>query len=188
MQHFTDFAAKNGVDLAQRGPCTLCGADVSDGVMGCQRVFELGFSELLGSADPELYRFLIVDAHALQHAELHGTWSNHFHLTRLHLVLRHGRRWSYKASPRLSATLDRRKPELSPLTPPHPKERGAVTVATVRDTASNTAEAQAVVLRWARSVHAAWFASHAEVAPIAEAFLAERHLPRWEVVALDTEA
>ncbi|WP_069872288.1 DUF5946 family protein [Fusibacter sp. 3D3] len=50
--------------------------------------------------------FLCVDAHALQHAEIHGRWNNHFHLTRLNLILNENIKWNYKLSPLLSEVVD----------------------------------------------------------------------------------
>ena len=88
MQDFMDQAAKNGVDLLNKGRCQFCGADYQKGIFDCMENYNSGLL-LFDFNDPKylLNRFLSVDAHALQHPEIHGRWSNHFHLTRLHLIL-----------------------------------------------------------------------------------------------------
>src|SRR5690606_26241095 len=81
------------------------------------------------NSEYHLSRFLSVDAHALQHPEIHGRWSNHFHLTRLNLILDKKQHWDYKKSPRLSDYLNKYKlgrPN-EVLAVPQPLERGTVT-------------------------------------------------------------
>ena len=68
MQDFIDQAAKNGVALLDTGICQFCGADYQRGIYECMENYNNGllyfnFSDI----DNHLYRFLSVDAHALQH-------------------------------------------------------------------------------------------------------------------------
>lgn len=79
MQSYGDFAAKHGLVLDDVGPCTFCGAVLDRSVNECMEIFELGFGGLnLTAPQDNVFRFFIVDAHALQHPELHGRWSSHF--------------------------------------------------------------------------------------------------------------
>ena len=87
MQDYISFAEKNGVSLLDSGACQFCGAEVQRGVHECLEIFNLGFQQIdFSNPENHLYRFFIVDAHTLQHSEIHGRWNNHFHLTRLHLI------------------------------------------------------------------------------------------------------
>ncbi len=152
---YTEFAEANGVELPDGGPCPFCGADFERGVHACVEVFELGFGVLdLSAPEDHRYRFFIVDAHALQHPELHGRWSDHFHLARLELVLGRGVAWSYSMSPRMSRALDAYKlgaPD-EVLEVPPPGERGEVTAARVRAAQDDPEACRAVIVDWASSV------------------------------------
>lgn len=110
MQDYIDFAAKNGVVLQNTGSCQFCGAETERGVHECLEIFNLGFQQIDFSKSPNhLFRFLIVDAHTLQHPEIHGRWNNHFHLTRLHLIFEYRVQWNYALSPKLSDHLNQYK-------------------------------------------------------------------------------
>ena len=163
---YHDHARSNGCVLLDTGSCQLCGALMERGVHECVEVLELGFGGL-GLSEPadHIYRFLMVDAHALQHPELHGRWSEHFHLTRLRLIFEHDVSWSYAMSPRLSRVLDAYKagvPE-EVLVPPPPGARGEVTAADVRAHEEDPEACRAWIERWACSVHQAWAPSHARL-------------------------
>jgi predicted PolB exonuclease-like 3'-5' exonuclease len=119
-----------------------------------------------------LYRFLSVDAHALQHPEIHGRWSNHFHLTRLHLILEKKQTWDYKKSPLLSDYLNKYKSNKPNefLKAPEPFDRGKITAKNLNKvtTAEECAE---LIIKWADEVYHAWNSNHGTVAQIANGFL-----------------
>ena len=170
-RHYTNFAASRGIELAGEGLCQFCGAELERGVHECVEIFELGFGGLgLSAVEDHRYRFFLVDAHALQHPELHGRWSNHFHLARLRLIFEHGVAWTYADSPRLSAVLDVYKAGVPDqvLTPPAAGERGAITSAHVRAYEADAVECRAWIERWAESVHEAWSGEHATLDELVE--------------------
>lgn len=176
LQDYIEFAKKNGIVLSDKGSCQFCGGNTTRGIHECVEVFSLGFQNTdFSKIENHIYRFFIVDAHALQHPEIHGRWSNHFHLTRLQLIFKYQTTWSYKLSPRLSECLNKykaRNPD-EYLTPPIPLSRGKITS---RDIIQNTAndEAPKTLIRdWAAEVYQAWSDQHDIVDIIARQFLAE---------------
>jgi Family of unknown function (DUF5946) len=130
MQDFINQASKNGVILLNEGKCQFCGADYQKGIYECMENYNQGL-EILDFNNPEYHisRFLSVDAHALQHPEIHGRWSNHFHLTRLYLIFEKRVKWDYKKSPLLSSYLNEYKVSRPNefLIPPKSMERGNLT-------------------------------------------------------------
>ena len=177
MQSYLDVAAKNGVALDDVGPCQFCGAALDRSVHECMEIFELGFGGLdLTSPQDHYVRFFIVDAHALQHPELHGRWSSHFHLARLVTVFDEGVVWRYRDSPTLSAALDVHKAGVPDerLVPPRAGQRGTHTVCDVQAVRDDEAACKAEIRAWARSVHAAWATEHEKVLPVVRRFLASR--------------
>lgn len=177
MQSYVDFAAKNGVVLNDVGPCQFCGAVLDRSVHECMEVFELGFGGLdLTLPQDHIFRFFIVDAHALQHPELHGRWSSHFHLARLVAILDEGVVWSYSDSPRLSSALDAHKTGVPDerLVPPRTGERGTHTVSGVQAVHTDEGSCKAEIRTWAHSVHTAWASEHEKVLPVVRRFLATR--------------
>ncbi|MES2558179.1 MAG: DUF5946 family protein [Bacteroidota bacterium] len=175
MQDFIDQARKNGVILLDTGRCQCCGADYPRGIFDCMDNYNNGL-ELLDFTNASYHpsRFLSVDAHALQHPEIHGRWSNHFHLTRLHLILALQQQWDYSKSPLLSAYLNEYKAN-SPdefLLVPQPQKRGT---RTAKDLAQATApeECVALIREWAEDVYHAWSANDALIGPIADGFIAQ---------------
>lgn len=174
MQDYIQFAEKNGVALWDEGPCQFCGAATDRGVHECIEIFSLGFENLdLSRPEHHSYRFFIVDAHALQHPEIHGRWSNHFHLSRLHLIFCHGLQWSYALSPRLSAYLNGYKKHCPDecLTVPPVLQRGAMTSSSVRELAHASEACKQAIRDWAAAVHEAWHESHSVVDGIVGGFL-----------------
>lgn len=173
MQDYRDFAAKNGLTLEETGPCPLCGGAAERAVHECVEIFELGYGPL-DLREPR-FRFHIVDAHALQHPELHGRWSNHFHLARLCLVVGDGVHWTYRDSPRLSGVLDRFKKEHpdARLVPPPRGHRGTRTAADVRAAVDDPVHCKAIIEAWAQAVHRAWRSQYSEVDAIRTGFLAD---------------
>jgi Family of unknown function (DUF5946) len=173
MQDFIDQANKNGITLLDKGKCQFCGANFQKGIFDCMANYNNGF-ELLDFNKTEYHtsRFLSVDAHALQHPEIHGRWSNHFHLTRLNLVLEKKVVWDYKKSPLLSDYLNvyksSRPNEI--LVSPLPLERGKMT-ATDFIKVTTAEEGVESIQKWAEEVYQAWQLNHSLVSKIADGFL-----------------
>jgi hypothetical protein len=122
--------------------------------------------------DHHISRFLSVDAHALQHPEIHGRWSNHFHLTRLNLILDKKQTWDYKKSPMLSDYLNAYKLERPNefLLIPNPLNRGKITAKDlIHLTTAN--ECVDLIKEWADEVYHSWSSSHSLVSQIADGFI-----------------
>ncbi|MGH1366350.1 MAG: DUF5946 family protein [Calditrichia bacterium] len=139
---------KNGIVLLEAGPCQFCGAQTKRGIHECLEIFNLGFPAIdYSQPENHIYRFLAVNAHTLQHSEIHGRWSNHFHLSRLHLVLRYYAKWQYQLSPQLSDHLRSYKKD-NPnelLTPPAIKLRGNITTTDVLQKSTDEESCKAMV-------------------------------------------
>lgn len=174
MQDYIDIAHKNKVILKDSGPCQCCGAETERGIHECVEIFSLGF-DLLDYAKPDNYtfRFIAVDAHTLQHPEIHGRWNNHFHLTRQHLMFHYKVQWSYQLSPKLSDCLNRykRSHEKEFLSPPEVLKRGNMTTTDVRQNAKNESDCQAQIKKWGIEVYQAWSQHHEIVDRIAREFM-----------------
>ena len=175
MQDYRDFAEKNGVRLLDTGPCQFCGAQTKRGIHECLEIFHLSF-QTNNSIDQHLYRFLIVDAHALQHPEIHGRWSNHFHLCRLHLIFKHGVKWTYAMSPKLSDYLNAYKQgnEDEYLIPPDIQQRGTITSTQILNCSSDEQMCKALIEKWAKEVYVSWQSNHQKADAIANGFLATK--------------
>jgi len=174
MQDYIDLAEKNGVTLLDEGICQFCGANTKRGIHECLEIFTIGFQEIdFSTIENHLYRFLIVDAHALQHPEIHGRWSNHFHLTRLHLIYNYNIKWAYELSPKLSDHLNKykiHKPD-EYLTPPEVLKRGNITSKDIMDKSTNEMECKVLIKNWALDVYRTWDTNHQVVDDIAKEFL-----------------
>jgi len=183
MQDYNDIAKKNNVVLLKEGKCQFCGANTSRGVHECVELFSLGFSVLdFGKATNYRYRFLSVDAHTLQHSEIHGRWNNHFHLTRLHLMLVHNVNWSYSFSPLLSNCLKayKRTHSNEVLAAPEVLLRGHLTTTDVLYNSQNEEACKRKIEEWATAVHKVWSQYHSVVDAIAVRFITEyRHVLRF---------
>ncbi|MBL7997860.1 MAG: hypothetical protein JNL32_04385 [Candidatus Kapabacteria bacterium] len=173
MQNFIDQANKNGVALLDNGMCQFCGADYQRGIFECMDNYNNGLEHLeFNDSENHLFRFLSVDAHALQHPEIHGRWSNHFHLTRLNLILDKKQTWDYKKSPMLSDYLNAYKTNKPDefLTIPKPLDRGKITAKDlIKATTAN--ECVELIQKWADDVYHSWSSSHSIVSQIADGFL-----------------
>jgi len=173
MQNFIDQANKNGVTLLDKGMCQFCGADYQRGIFECMDNYNNGLELIdFNNSENHIYRFLSVDAHALQHPEIHGRWSNHFHLTRLNLILEKNNNWDYKSSPLLSNYLNEYKASRPNefLNPPAPLERGTITTKDFT-TITKAEECVELINKWAEEVYIAWKENHSIVLQIAEGFL-----------------
>ncbi len=173
MQDFIDQANKNGVTLLDNGKCQFCGADYQRGIFECMDNYNKELQVLdFNNSENNVFRFLSVDAHALQHPEIHGRWSNHFHLTRLNLIIDKKQKWGYNKSPLLSDYLNEYKLNRPNefLTLPKPLERGNMTA---NDLAKATSENECIDLikKWAEEVYRAWAANHLLVSQIADGFI-----------------
>lgn len=173
MQDFIDQAKKNNITLINSGNCQFCGAAVAGGVLECMNVYN-NIQELLDFSDPSFHvpRFLSVDAHALQHPEIHGRWSNHFHLTRLHLILVKNVKWDYQKSPLLSNYLNEYKVNRSTekLIPPPLLQRGNLTAQSLAN-ATTAKQCVELIVEWAEDVYQTWSTHHGVVSRIAEGFI-----------------
>ena len=171
MQDYLDQAAKNGVVILPNGRCQCCGADYERGIAECIDTFnsiELVQAQTIENLPA---RFLRVDAHALQHPEIHGRWSNHFHLTRLHLILNKNIVWNYTLSPLLSKHINAYKltrPD-EYLIPPPPMRRGNMTAKDIA-LAAHPDNCLDLITAWAVEVYAAWSAATSVPARLADSF------------------
>lgn len=173
MKDFISQAEINGYSLNGVGDCQFCGAPFEKGIFDCvnqaNHALEMfDFSDLAFHQ----YRFLSVDAHALQHPEIHGRWSNHFHLSRLHLILEKNLVWDYKTSPLLSHYLNQYKikNENELLNVPPVLLRGEFNSKNLLE-AKSALQLAEIILAWSKSVYLAWQANHDLVAKISEGFL-----------------
>ena len=174
MQDYIDLAEKNGVTLLDKGKCQFCGANTKKGIHECLEIFNLGFLDIdFSITENHIYRFLIVDAHTLQHPEIHGRWNNHFHLTRLHLIFKYDIKWTYALSPKLSDYLNKYKVHKQDeyLTPPKILERGNITTTDIIGKCTNETVCKDLIKKWALEVYNKWHAHHGIVDTIAKGFL-----------------
>jgi len=171
MKHWTEQANRNNLRIIDHGRCQLCGADTNGGLRECIEkaafVTHLHEHELGIEA---MTIFLSTDAHALSHGEIHGRWNNHFHLTRLYLILVKKIKWNYNLSPKLSQAVNQYKSghldEI--ISNPPSLERGLTTVTDV-EKVSMTDYDQAIQI-WAYDVFMAFQAYHHIGKAIADLF------------------
>lgn len=174
MQSYVDLAEKNGVRLIGFGSCQFCGAETEKGIHECLEIFNLGFQNMDYSLEENhKYRFLIVDSHTLQHPEIHGRWSNHFHLTRLHLMFKYKVEWTYKLSPKLSEQLNQYKKEKQDeyLFPPPVLERGQITTTEILKVKDDENKCNVLIKKWADEVYKIWGDHHEIVDVVAKRFI-----------------
>ncbi|TMU50732.1 DUF5946 family protein [Flagellimonas algicola] len=177
MQDYIAFAKKNEVVLMDRGNCQFCGANTRKGIHECLEIFNLGFQEIdFTNIENNVYRFKMVDAHALQHPEIHGRWSNHFHLSRLQLILKYDIQWTYRHSPKLSDYLNKYKIDhLNEfLIPPDLLNRGSITTTDVLEKSKNGEDCKQIINDWAREVYSSWSYYHSLADLIAKGFLNQK--------------
>ncbi len=173
MQDYTDIAKKNRVTLLDNGKCQFCGADTKKGIHECLEIFNLGFGVDFAEVENHIYRFLMVDAHTLQHPEIHGRWNNHFHLSRLCLIFKYNVRWTYAFSPKLSDFLNKYKllKTNEYLLPPKVLERGSITTTDILEKSADEKATKELIKKWALVVYTKWNAHHDVVDNIAKGFL-----------------
>lgn len=145
--------------VAQGAPanvCHCCGAFIHEGLKGCFEVF----SELCarGYNDPRYgaATFYGVDAHALQHPEIHGKKNNAGHLLRLCWVFEYGQERHSGTVPKWWQGYLQRN-DIIYLPPP--RQRGKLTVVEVAG--AQTPEQHAALMKqWALAVYEAWNVHH----------------------------
>lgn len=167
-------AEKNGVTLLDKGQCQFCGAKTKRGIHECLEIFDLGFHEIdFSILENHIYRFLIVDAHTLQHPEIHGRGNNHFHLSRLHLIFVYGVKWSYELSPKLSDYLNNYKVHRQNeyLNTPERLQRGTITTTDIKEKSTNEKDCKELIRKWAWEVYEKWSIHHSIIDNIAKVFL-----------------
>lgn len=173
VKDYIDFANKNKVVLQDLGKCQFCGANTKRAIHECMEIFNFKVQAIdFTSVENHKYKFFMVDAHALQHPEIHGRWSNHFHLARLHLIFRYRVEWSYELSPKLSNVLNVYKTgkENEYLIPPNVLERGEITSKNIVESKSER-ESKKKIEEWAKQVYDTWKTSYKTVDNIAKEFL-----------------
>ncbi|PJA39300.1 hypothetical protein CO179_05525, partial [candidate division WWE3 bacterium CG_4_9_14_3_um_filter_39_7] len=78
MHDGNDFVSGSNLHIVQTGPCQLCGALVKNGINECFELFHHTLGLTHSNASYAKSHLILVDAHALQHSEVHGKTSNHF--------------------------------------------------------------------------------------------------------------
>lgn len=172
MQDWRQQAAKNSLNIIESGRCQLCDSKTEHGISECIDIANLVTHKIDHAAGVyTMTIFLCVDAHALQHSEIHGRWNNHFHLTRLRLILEDGFRWNYALSPLLSEVLDSYKigKEWEIIQSPGIGMRGPMTVTDVQEASSEERYID-TAWAWAQSVYSAFSQGHQVAKEIANIF------------------
>lgn len=183
MKDFIEQAGKNGVTLFNNSNCQFCGAKYTKGVFDCIDDYSKGLALLDFNVIEYRYaRFLYIDAHALQHPEIHPRWSSHFHLVRLNLIIARKMDWDFKLSPLLNDFLKEyklRNPNNFLIVPP-PHARGNRSAKDLLKSAS-AKESIGLIDKWANEVYFAWSLNHSIADRIAESFLAKMKTLNYNV-------
>jgi hypothetical protein len=173
MQEWQEQAFKNNLVILAEGECQLCGAKTNKNLFECVEKTSFLTHKLnheLGIKHMTI--FLCVDAHALQHSEIHGRWNNHFHLTRLNLILLEKIQWSYKFSPILSNVIDSYKIKHSDeiIITPELKRRGLTMITDVERSTSDKGYIN-LVNKWATDVFESFHSGHKIAQQISDLFI-----------------
>ncbi|MBI3713868.1 MAG: hypothetical protein HY253_13040 [Burkholderiales bacterium] len=180
MPKWLEQAIKNDVEILEDGQCQLCGSDTLHGISECvATAAKLGHRLSHEKGVQQQTIFLCVDAHALQHPQIHGRWNNHFHLARLHLIVHEKIQWTYDDSEILNAVLDAYKVKHAQEFIPPPDLAGKYCLTVIDVDASRTEEEFiAMVWQWAEQVYAAHAASHDVAHRLAKQFHQHKPLRR----------
>jgi len=174
MKNWIEQANKNKLKISNSGNCQLCGAKLKKGIFECVDLSnEIAIRINHEEAVNQMTLFLCVDAHALQHAEIHGRWNNHFHLSRLNLILNKNIKWNYKLSVILSEVINSYKKTHSfeIINSPIFGYRGSLTVVDVFN-ATNDQEYIKLIYKWANDVYLSFsHEEHIKVEKVSEIFL-----------------
>jgi len=169
MQNIMRQAQKKGIKLKDYGRCQFCGSNIKGGVFECFDVFnDLQIHFMDGSG---VNQFIFVDAHCLQHSEVHGKWNNNLHLTRMYLMLEKEIEWEYSKTSRLSNVLDLYKsshPDI--LIPALPvQERGHVTVMDLIELKQK--EFESMLFKWANDVYRSYVRFHPSAKVVGDLYI-----------------
>lgn len=174
MQDYIELAHKNGITLLDSGKCQFCNAETQRGIRECLEIFSLGFENIdFNDRENQMYRFLLTDAHVLQHPEIHGRWNNHIHLTRLRLIFHYQLKWYYSMTIQLSAVLKQYKTDHQDefLIPPAIGNRGSITTIDIAKAYDEGLDVRELIRDWAFEVYKSWKNHHGTVDEIAKMFL-----------------
>lgn len=174
MQDYIELAKKNGITLLEIGKCQFCEANTKRGIHECLEIFSLELDNInFNKKENQIYRFYLVDAHVLQHSEIHGRWNNHLHLSRLHLIFKYNVQWSYHLTSQLSDCLNKYKANKQDefLYPPDIGNRGRITSVDIIKSYSRGSDVRPLLRQWAKEVYHTWTNSHDVVDSIATRFL-----------------
>jgi len=173
MQDWREQAKKNGIQIIGKGKCQLCGANTLSGIVEC--VEKLGLvSHRLNHSDgvANMTIFKCVDSHMLQHPEIHGRWNNHYHLSRLNLILHQNIRWDYHYSTILSNVLDEYKSRNfnKKIKSPEIGNRGILTISDIEEIESEN-EYKELVNEWTKCVYESYIDGHKIAEEISKKFI-----------------
>lgn len=156
MQTIERYAEKSGVVLKKEGSCQFCGSEVAGGVYECFEVFQQYVGE---TANPNDIRsgvqLIIVDAHALQHSEVHGVRNNNYHLLRLLGIYRYGTSARIGANNAFLSPILDPKADVPHLDSPQIGNRGRATITDVVSV-QNINDSVDVIRSWGKDVLDAW--------------------------------
>lgn len=172
MPKWLEQAAKNELEILEDGQCQLCGSDTLHGIAECVRTagkITHKISQEKGIQHQTI--FLCVDAHALQHTLIHGRWNNHFHLARLHLILKDQIQWTYDMTTVLTEVLDHYKLSHADehITEPDAAHKSTLTAIDV-DACQDEDEYISLVWQWAQQVYDSFAENHAIAERLADLF------------------
>lgn len=174
MQDYKDFAKKNDIKLLDKGECQFCGANIDGGIAECVDMFNNSLSNVIDfyNSINHIYKILSVDAHTLQHPEIHGRWNNHLHLTRLHLIYKYKVKWSHHSTIKLSKHLNKYKQfyKNEIILPPKPFQRGLITINQVINEPKDEEDFKEMIEKWAFGVYDSWKHHHKTIEKIAVMF------------------
>ena len=172
MPKWLEQAAKNDLEILEDGQCQLCGSDTLHGIAEC--VAAAGKITHKISKEKGIQHmtiFLCVDAHALQHSQIHARWNNHFHLARLHLILVDHVQWNYDLTTLLNEVIEEYKEEHEDelIGEPDTLHRATMTVMDV-EACHDEEEYVDMVWQWAEDVYASYRNDHEIAATLAQSF------------------
>lgn len=174
MQNYIEIAQKNGIILMDKGRCQFYGHTLPEVFTNVLKYLVSDFKQLIIQMKKDyFYRFLTLDAHTLQHSEIHGPWNNYFHLTRQHLIYTYHLDWNYTLSPKLSAYLNdyKKSREDGYLKPPPLLNRGNITTTDILRNSTNETECIEMIIKWGKNVYKSWKSHHVTIDFIAKGFI-----------------
>ena len=137
--------------------CSYCQAPVEGGVEGCKTIFVSLNEREYSYREYGKVNLLTVDAHALQHPEIHGKKNNAFHLLSLCWLLEYNGNTAIGATPRWLQQYFSHKLNLPQIVPP--QQRGEITVIDLVNI-QDASEYHKFAKLWASSVWQSWQKHH----------------------------